>query len=441
MKDILIIGAGKSSSYLIEYLIDQTEQFGNKVTVADVNLRFAEEKIKAHKNAIAIEINLNDNSSRKNIISKAFIVVSMLPADLHPIIAKDCLELKKHLFTASYISQALMEMEHDVKSNNLLFLNECGLDPGIDHMSAMKIIDNLNENGAKINSFKSYCGGLVAPESNDNPWGYKFSWNPRNVILAGQGTARYLEHNEYKYIPQHRLFNSAEKITIPDIGNFDGYANRDSLGYMKTYGLDNVSTMLRGTLRAENYCRAWDIFVQMGLNNESFEVDVKNKSYKEFSSSFIPGKGALRQRIAELCKISENDIAINMVEWTGILGEEKIPFQKASPALILQELLERKWKLQPNDKDMIVMQHIFEVEKSNTKKTILSSLKVIGESSTHTAMAKTVGLPLAIAVKLFLEGKISQRGLAIPISHEFYIPILNELEKYGIEFIETETMS
>jgi saccharopine dehydrogenase (NADP+, L-glutamate forming) len=279
---------------------------------------------------------------------------------------------------------------------------------------------------------------LVAPESNTNPWGYKFSWNPRNVILAGQGTARFLENNEYKFIPQHRLFNTTQTITIPHVGNFDGYANRDSLGYRKVYRIDHINTMLRGTLRAENYCKAWNVFVQMGLNNESFEVDVKNKSYKELSSSFLPGYGNLKQRIAELCNIKIDDIAIEMVEWTGILGDEKIPFETASPAKILQELLERKWKLQPNDKDMVVMQHIFEVEKDNRTKTIYSSLNVIGENAINTAMSKTVGLPLAIAVKLFLEEKIKERGVVVPVSKEFYNPILNELQEHGIVFEEHE---
>jgi saccharopine dehydrogenase (NADP+, L-glutamate forming) len=332
-------------------------------------------------------------------------------------------------------------MEEEVKANQLLFLNECGLDPGIDHMSAMKIIDVLKNEGTQINGFKSYCGGLVAPESNNNPWGYKFSWNPRNVILAGQGTARYLENNENKYIPQHRLFSSAEKISVPGIGNFDGYANRDSLGYRKIYGLQNVKTMLRGTLRAENFCKAWNIFVQMGLNIESFEVDVKNKTYREFSSSFLPGSEDLKERIAKLCNIPVSDTAINMVEWTGILGDEKIPFDSASPAKILQDLLERKWKLQHNDKDMIVMQHIFEVEQNNSSKTIYSSLKVIGENSVNTAMSKTVGLPLAIAVKLFLEGKIMERGVVVPVSKEYYTPILQELESFGIKFEEHEEIN
>jgi len=438
MKDILIIGAGKSSSYLIDYLLDKTSLFNNKITVADNNIKFAQDKIKAHKNATAVEINLEDKVSRKKLISNSYLVVSMLPADLHPIIARDCIELKKHLFTASYVSPALLELENEVKNNNLLFLNECGLDPGIDHMSAMKIIDSLKEEGTEITSFKSYCGGLVAPESNNNPWGYKFSWNPRNVILAGQGSAKFLENSEYKFIPQHRLFNTTQTIKIPGVGNFDGYANRDSLSYRKAYGLEHIKTMLRGTLRAENYCKAWNIFVQMGLNNESFEIEVKNKTYKEFSSSFLPGIGNLRDRIATLCHLKTSDVAIGMVEWTGILGEEKIPFKSASPAKILQELLERKWKLQANDKDMIVMQHIFEVEKNNTTKTIYSSLKVIGENSISTAMAKTVGLPLAIAVKLFLEDKISARGVIVPVSKEFYNPILKELEEYEIVFKEHE---
>ncbi|MDX5478062.1 MAG: saccharopine dehydrogenase NADP-binding domain-containing protein, partial [Cyclobacteriaceae bacterium] len=257
MQTILIIGAGKSSTFLIEYLLKTATVKSRTIIVADISKEVADKKIKNHHHAIAAKINLDDAESRKTLVQKSDVVISMLPAFLHPIIAKDCLELGKHFFTASYESEDLRKLQDEINAKGLLFLNECGLDPGIDHMSAMKIIDHEKAMGNEITSFKSYTGGVLAPESEDNPWKYKFTWNPRNVVLAGQGVSRFIRNGKYKYIPYHMLFKRLEKISFEEVGDFDGYANRDSLSYRKIYGLDQIPTLLRGTLRRSGFCQSW----------------------------------------------------------------------------------------------------------------------------------------------------------------------------------------
>jgi len=330
---------------------------------------------------------------------------------------------------------------------DLVLLNECGLDPGLDHLSAMKLLDGLREEGARILAFRSYTGGLIAPESNNNPWGYKFSWNPRNVILAGQGTARFIQDGKYRYIPYHRLFSSAETITVrhPEFGGsavrFDGYANRDSLLYRHRYGLLEVPTLLRGTLRQQNFCKAWDVFVRLGLTDDSFVLeDSEHLSYAGLVAAFLPADargGTLPERLAHYLGSSVQDEVIRMIEWTGILSDRVIGKAQATPAQVLQDLLEAKWKLEPHDRDMIVMQHDIRYRKPDgTTEQRVSSLVVKGKDSRQTAMARTVGLPLAMACRLLLSGKIRERGCVVPLTPEWYEPVLNELSANGISFHE-----
>jgi saccharopine dehydrogenase-like NADP-dependent oxidoreductase len=309
-------------------------------------------------------------------------------------------------------------------------------------MSAMQIIDRTRSEGNDVVSFKSYTGGLVAPESNDNPWGYKFSWNPRNVILAGQGTAKYIEDGQYKYIPYNRLFTQIEKIDVGGIGSFDGYANRDSLSYRKIYGLYNIPTMLRGTLRQQGYCKAWNVFVQLGLTDDSYSIENSERiTYAQLVESFLPknmdGK-TLKAKVASFINSPENSEELKMIEWTDIFKEKFIRLKNATPAQILQELLEEKWKLNEGDKDMIVMVHDFKIKNNKSQiSNLKTSLAVKGEDSTYTAMAKTVGLPAAIAAKNILNGKIKIRGVQIPLQKEIYEPVLKELETFAIKFTET----
>ena len=440
MKNIFVIGAGRSASSLIAYLLEHSTKENWKVTVGDISLDLAKQKIKNHPNATAIEFDINNETQRQSEISKSNIVVSMLPASMHIEVAKDCIKYKKHLTTASYVSKEMAELHTVAKDSGVILLNEIGLDPGIDHASAMKVIDSIHQKGGMFTSFKSFCGGLVAPESNDNPWGYKFSWNPRNVILAGQGTAQYIENGEYKYIPYNRLFLQTDRVEVEGCGSFDGYANRDSLSYRKPYGLEYIPTMLRGTLRMPGYCKAWNVFVKLGLTDDSYKIEASDQlTYKQLVNAFLPaGNKSVKDKLIEFMGADVNSEVISKIEWLGILEDRKIKVANASPAQVLQDLLEEKWKLNEADKDMIVMQHQFKYTLNNESRTILSSLIVKGDDQTYTAMAKTVGLPLAIATKLILQNKISLSGVVIPTVKEIYSPVLDELEAMGIKFEEKE---
>ncbi len=435
---ILILGAGKSSSYLIDYLADTCENKDRELILADLDLELAKSKLKGKPCTEARSLDIDSEKDRMALIEKADLVISMLPAFMHPIVAKDCLKLGKHFFSASYESEELRELKPEIEAKSLFFLNECGLDPGIDHMSAMKIIHEAKSKGDEILSFKSYCGGLLAPISEDNPWKYKFTWNPRNVVLAGKGTSQYIEKGDLKYVPYHQVFKRKETIHFDRLGDFDGYPNRDSLSYRKVYGLENIQTMLRGTLRRAGYCKAWDVFVQLGLTDDSFQMELPGGStLKQFFNSFLPYHESLsvEEKLAEA--IPDMDFpTFEKIQWLGFFGNRKLPKTSGSPAEILQSILEEDWKLYPEDKDMIVMQHLFEVQTKDGIKKINSSLVAFGEDAIYTAMAKTVGLPLAISVDLFLEGKIKLTGLHVPVIPEIYEPILEKLEEFGIRFIE-----
>lgn len=438
-KKILLLGAGRSATYLIDYLLNACSHFDWQLVVNDLSLDLALQKTKNHPKAQAVSFDIADEVKRKQAISNSDLVVSMLPANLHITIALDCLALAKHLFTASYLSREIKQLDIEARAKNLLFLNECGLDPGLDHMSAMKIIHDLKEKGAKIKSFKSYCGGLVAPQHDDNPWSYKFSWNPRNVILAGQGTAKYLYKSADKFIPYSRIFTDTDLIEIENFGQFEAYANRNSLSYQSIYHLEEAETLLRGTLRKPGFCSAWNVFVKLGLTDDTYLCELNNMDYASFVQSFLPRSingDTVKSRLSNFLHEAENSHIMEQIAWTGILSKNKIPFAQASPAQVLQHLLEEKWKLQSHETDMVVMQHIFEYELNAKNTTLKSSLVAIGNDDKYTAMAKTVGLPLAIAVSLFLQEKFAAKGVVIPVQANIYEPILLELEKEGIAFVE-----
>lgn len=439
MKTILILGAGKSSSYLIDYIAATCSDGSRKLILADIDLALANSKLQGKPNTEATGFSIEDKEALKKLITASDLVISMLPAFMHPIVAKECLILEKHFFSASYESEEMKSMQAEIEKKGLFFLNECGLDPGLDHMSAMKIILEAKANQEEILSFKSYCGGLLAPISEDNPWKYKFTWNPRNVVLAGQGTSKYIDHGELKFVPYHQVFKRTETIHFDRLGDFDGYPNRDSLNYRKVYGIESIHTMLRGTLRRSGYCKAWDVFVQLGLTDDSYELNLQEGStLRQFLNTFLPYKNELsvEEKLAEA--IPEMDFpTFEKIQWLGFFGNRKLPKTQGSPASILQAILEEDWKLFPEDKDMILMQHQFEIRTSKGTKTIISSLVCYGEDSTYTAMAKTVGLPLAIAVDEFLNGKIKLTGLHVPVLPELYNPILNKLKTLGIRFIES----
>jgi saccharopine dehydrogenase (NADP+, L-glutamate forming) len=438
MPTILLFGAGKSATYLIDYLADSCEDGTRKLLVADLDPALAAAKLKGCLHTEAHAVDLEQEDSRQQLIRQADVVISMLPAGLHPILAADCLKLGVHFFTASYESEALRAMKGEIEEKGLLFLNECGLDPGIDHLSALKIIHETQSRGEVIRSFKSYCGGLLAPESEDNPWKYKFTWNPRNVVLAGQGMSKFLDHGEVKLVPYQQLFKRVETIHFPGLGDFDGYPNRDSLNYQAIYGLEQVDTLLRGTLRRAGFCKAWDVFVQLGMTDDTASVQLPlGSTYRQFFNAFLPWSDQLtvEEKLAEL--IPDLDFpTFEKLQWLGFFEQKLLPKTEGSPAQLLQAILEEQWALQPADRDLIVMQHQFEIQTQIGIKKVISSLVVEGQDGLYTAMAKTVGLPLAIAVDLFLKGEISLRGLQLPVFPELYLPILVALEKEGIRFEE-----
>jgi saccharopine dehydrogenase-like NADP-dependent oxidoreductase len=440
MRKILLIGAGRSASSLIKYLLENAEAENWALTVGDISLDLAKQKINNHPKATAIAFDVNNEIQRVSEIKQADIIISMLPASMHFTVAKDCVTYKKNLVTASYVSKELAALNDEAVKNGVLLLNEIGLDPGIDHLSAMQVINNIKKEGGEITSFKSHCGGLVAPESNDNPWGYKFSWNPRNVILAGQTTAQYLHKGKLHFIPYSRIFTDIETIYVEGYGKFDAYANRDSLSYIQPYGIENAKTVLRGTLREADFCAKWNCLSALGITDDTFVIENANTlTYREFVESFVPSVySSFENFLDKQLHISIGSDKYKAIEWLGILSDKKITLAKGTPAQILQSLLETKWVLNPHDKDMIVMQHQFEYTLKNTHRKITSSLVVKGDDPTYTAMAKTVGLPMAIATKLILNKNIKAKGVVIPLTEEFYNPILSELSKLGITFVEKE---
>ena len=443
MRKILVIGAGKSASNLITYLIGKSEEENLHVTIGDLSLENAKTHVKDHKNATAILLDIFKEDERKAAVQNADIVISMLPARFHVEVAKDCVAYGKHMVTASYISDEMQALDTEAKEKGLVFMNEIGLDPGIDHMSAMQIIDRIHDEGGKIMLFESFCGGLVAPESDNNLWNYKFTWNPRNVVLAGQGgTAMFIQEGKYKYIPYNRLFRRTEFLEVEGYGKFEGYANRDSLSYRKVYGLDDVDTLYRGTIRRVGYSRAWNNFITLGMTDDSYTIENSEEmTYRDFVNSFLPYSptDSVELKFRHSLKIDQDDVVWDKyLELDLFSATKKVGLKNATPAQILQKILLDTWTLQQEDKDMIVMYHKFGYELNGKKHQIDSKMVILGDDQTFTAMSKTVGLPVAIATLQILNGKIKTPGVQLPITKEVYNPILKELEDYGVIFNETE---
>lgn len=423
MNTVLLIGAGKSATVLIDYLIAQAQKKIWKVIIADANREQVLLKTNHSPFAEAIGLDVTDDEQRSQLVQRAHVVISMMPPSLHFLVAKDCAEYRKHLLTASYLDNKIKSLDDELRQKKLLFLCEMGLDPGIDHMSAMKIIDDIKARGGKVTSFKSHCGGLVAPESDDNPWHYKISWNPRNVVLAGKAGAEYKQDGQVVHKDYRQLYTQCEEVHIADLPSLAFYPNRDSLSYMPIYQLEDAATFVRTTLRYPDYCKAWNAIVQSGLTNDTDPVDITNINFKQWSAPLLP---------------FVNEENSDMLAYLGFFDDEIIPATAKNSADVLQYLLETRLAMKEDDKDMIVMLHEIEFKSAGGKKQkIESSLIVKGEDSLRTAMAKTVGLPLGIAAKLILDGTIKMKGVHIPIHKEIYTPVLKELEEMGIVFKES----
>ena len=438
----MIIGAGRSATALIGYILNEAPKHNFLVTVGDADIELARRKVKDHSHGRAIWLDASKPNDRREVIARHDVIVSLLPPQMHLEVAQDCIALGKHMVTASYVSKQVFRLGDEARQRALVFMNELGLDPGIDHMSAMQRIHQIKNNGGKINAFYSYTGGLVAPESDDNPWHYKFSWNPRNVVLAGQGTAQFLEDGKLKYIPYRRLFRQYRNVEIPGMGEWEVYANRDSLMYKEAYGLQNIRTMFRGTIRHKGFCDAWNALVRIGLTDATFPiVDSDKLTYHDLMEAFLgisQHAGSVKDRVAKMIETDPDSDIMQKLEWLGLFSKRRIKLQNATPALILENLLLEKWALQPNDKDMVIMQHVFEYEQQRKRRKMTSTLVMKGTNSEETAMSRLVGLPLGIFVKLLMMGKISTTGVNIPTMPEVYEPVMAELEDHGVKFMEED---
>ena len=445
MKRILLIGAGLSTKSLVPYLKERLQSENWYLTVLDRDIEVAKRRLGAENDrCTAGSLDIMDHSSLSRAMDGVFLVISMVPAHMHMSVAKMALEKGIHLLTASYLTEEMSALNDDVRDKGLMFLNECGLDPGIDHMSAMRLLDNIRSNGGDIKLFESFTGGLLSPDSEGkNPWRYKFTWNPRNVVLAGQGGAvKFIQEGKYKYIPPHMVFRRTEFMHVEGYGRFEGLANRDSLKYRKAYGLESVDTLYRGTLRRPGFARAWDCFVKLGMTDDSYVIKNTDKlTFRDFTNLFLAynPNDSVELKLKHYLSIPQDSDIMDKLIWSGIFKQDQFPFESATPAQCLEHILRQVWSLQPTDKDLIVMFHKVGWEKDGVLHMIESSMGVEGENAQHTAMATTVGLPLGIAAKNILNGRINAPGVHMPTTPEWYNPILNELEAdFGVKFTDIE---
>lgn len=435
MKKILILGAGLVARPLVRYLLDQPDF---EVEVASRTVSKAVRLIDGHPKGEARELNLKNEEGLRSEIGRADLVISMVPYSFHPKVAKYCIDYKKHMVTTSYVSQAMKNLDGEAKREGIIILNELGLDPGIDHMEAMRIIHEVEEKGGEISSFTSYCGGLPAPEANTNPFGYKFSWSPIGVLLAGKNSARFLKDGQEIFIPPENLFASYEMIDIEGLGEFEGYPNRDSIPYVDLYGIQSTQTMLRGTLRNKGWCETMKKIGEFGFLDER-EQDWTGMTFKDFLLTLMnePSEKDLKKALSSHLSIEEDSDIIKRFEWLGLLSEEPLPLEKGSPIQILAAKMLEKLQYEEGERDMIILRHAFIASyKDGNKEKITSTLVDFGIPGGDSSMARTVGLPAAIGTRLILEGKIRRTGVHIPVMPEIYEPILKELKELNISFKE-----
>jgi saccharopine dehydrogenase-like NADP-dependent oxidoreductase len=439
MKNILLFGAGKSATCLIDYLLTNAPRQKWHVTVVDSDLMLIKSKTGKSYYVTPVAIDIRDQQARQALVEETDLVISLLPPSLHILVAKDCLQYRKHLLTASYTDPEVKKLQKDIQKAGLLFMYEMGLDPGIDHMSAMKVIHSIEKKGGLIYSFKSYCGGLISPESNDNPWQYKITWNARNIVLAGQSGATYKDKGKVKELNHEQLFDQSKTIVIPGLGKLAYYPNRDSLAYMSSYNLDNIPTFMRATLRYPDFCEGWSAVIRLGLTDDSRKIQTDNLSFFKWATQHVKTDKQMsnEENVALFLGVSSKSKVIRQLKYLGLLNGEVINQGEQTNANVLQQAMESRLGMSPNDKDMIVMMHEIEFERRNIATRMHSYMIVQGEDNLRTAMAKTVGLPLGITAKLLLQDKIALTGLHIPVMPEVYNPVLKELEEHDIRFEES----
>ena len=430
MKKIILFGAGRSARHLVSFLVEGALSGKWNVVVADTNVGHWIEEYGGLEQVEFVAGDAGEEAFRHRLIAHSSLVISMLPAFMHAEVVRDCINFHVHVFTPSYVSPDVNAMHDRAVQEGVLVLNEMGVDPGIDHISAMEIIHRLKEKGAEITSFESYTGGLVAPASDDNLWGYKISWNPRNIILAGSsGHAMYREDNKLRMVPYYNLFDEVDTVVASDGVRYDAYANRNSVHYLELYGLEKVQKLVRGTLRKQGYCRGWAFLVKNGFTNDDTTIPAGSFStWSDLSQSLLGVNFNIKNESHEIAA---------MLEEIGVFSDEPILNNEQTCAQHLQQLLEKKWVLKEGDCDMIVMVHKFGYSLNGKNFMLNSSMVLEGDDEFKTAMSKTVGMPIAFAVQRLFNGDFSSRGVQIPVLREFYEPLLNDLKKIGISFVET----
>jgi len=442
MKTILVLGAGLSSASLFRYLMARVKENSWKLVIANTQIQHLQASYGAFKEVELVALDASNEPHRKELIGQSDLVISMLPARFHPEIARNCIELRKNLITPSYVSDEMKALHDAAVAQGVTIMNETGVDPGIDHMSAVKIMEEIEQKGGKLTSFKSFCGGLIAPESDDNPWHYKFTWNPRNVVLAGQGgVAAFRENRELKYIPYNQLFKRTERFEIDGYGSFDGYANRDSLKYLELYNIHYVETMYRGTLRRPDFCQAWDVLVELGLTEDGYVWETSHTlTPRQLLNAFLPYHryDSVEKKLQRFLRADRMHL-YPLIESIGLFDNAQAMCKEdSSPAQMLQALLEKAWSLKDHDRDMLVMLHEFEYTLHGERFRLLSSMVALGEDRSFTAMANTVGLPIGIIAKHMLTG-YSNPGVQLPLDSQLFLPVLEELKEHGIGFIDKLT--
>jgi len=436
MKKILVLGAGLVAGAHTRYLLEQPDFH---VTVASRTLSKAQAIIGGHPNGEARRLNVKDEAALEDLIRQADLAVSLLPYVYHPMVARLCIKHRKHMVTTSYVKEQMAQLDGAAKKAGVILLNESGVDPGIDHMTAMKVIHRVQKDGGEITGFTSWCGGLPAPEANTNPLGYKFSWSPKGVLLASKNSARYLKDGEEVFIPGEELFDHYRIVPVEIEGkviDFEGYPNRDSLPYVKTYGITTTKGMFRGTLRNVGWCPTMRKIVDLGLLDEEERDDLAGLTCAQFTASLIGSTGDLKRDLAAYLKIEEDSPVISNLEWLGLLSDDPLPLQKGAPIDILTARMLEKMQYEEGERDMLILQHQFIAEYPDHKEKITSTMIDFGIPHGDTSMSRTVGLPAAIGVKLILQGKIDLTGVQTPVVPEIYEPILKELERLDIHFTE-----
>ncbi len=439
MKNILVIGAGRSSTALINYLLEEARKHQWFVTVADAKPERALAKVGNHPNGRGTWLDVLKPADRRDLMMRADVVISLLPPLLHYRVARDCTQYNKYLVTSSFVNRDLYRLDPQIINAPLFFMGEMGLDPGLEHLIVAKKVAEIRAKGGKIQSLRTYLGDLITPESNDNPWNQKFTWNPRNAVLMGRGISQYVVRKKYKYMSYNRLFKEPIMVNVPGIGEFESFPNRDTLLFRKEYGLDDIPTLTRSTLRYKGFCAGWDALIRLGLTYDTYPIlESENMTYRDLLEAYLvgvqDGNTSLKDRIAQALDEDPSSEIMDKLDWLGLFERRKIKLKRATPAKIIEDLLERKWQLAENDKDLAILMLEFKYRLNGKNYKQTTTMSLIGNNSHDTAIAKVIGMPIGICVKLLMEGKIPPKGIKTSVSPSVYHPVLEELKDFGIDF-------